>query len=143
MVDPSDDKLQNDIDIPVLIVGGGPTGLLLAHLLSKLRGLYSITLSSASYLHLQVKSLIIERYPTRLSAPKAHALSPRTLEICRQFDLDINKIRKLGSNRDDAYWVNFVTSLSGVYVGSIPYERMDVEVLEDTPAVSFLWIYEM
>jgi heterodisulfide reductase subunit A-like polyferredoxin len=27
------------IDVPVLIVGGGPTGLLLAYLLSKLRGL--------------------------------------------------------------------------------------------------------
>lgn len=26
------------IDVPVLIVGGGPTGLLLAHLLSKLGG---------------------------------------------------------------------------------------------------------
>jgi len=43
MVDPSDDKLQNDIDIPILIVGGGPTGLLLAHLLSKLGGQYSLT----------------------------------------------------------------------------------------------------
>jgi hypothetical protein len=82
-----------------------------------------------------VKSLIIERYATRLAAPKAHALSPRTLEICRQFDLDVNEIRKLGSGRDDAYWVNFVTSLAGHFVGSIPYERMDAEVLEATPTV--------
>jgi hypothetical protein len=79
--------------------------------------------------------LVIERYPIRLAAPKAHALSPRTLEICRQFDLDVNEIRKLGSNRDDAYWVNFVTSLTGKYVGSLPYERMDAEVLEQTPNV--------
>src|SRR6266849_1070189 len=95
----------------------------------------------SSLLRLVVKCLIIERYPTRLSAPKAHTLSPRTLEICRQFDLDINELRKLGSSRDDAYWVNFVTSLTGVYGGSIPYERMDVEELEDTPAVSSFWIY--
>jgi cation diffusion facilitator CzcD-associated flavoprotein CzcO len=27
-----------DVDIPVLIVGGGPTGLLLAHMLSQLQG---------------------------------------------------------------------------------------------------------
>jgi hypothetical protein len=27
-----------DVDIPVLIVGGGPTGLLLAHMLSQLEG---------------------------------------------------------------------------------------------------------
>ncbi|PMD39449.1 3-propionate hydroxylase [Hyaloscypha variabilis F] len=108
-----------DLDIPVLIVGGGPTGLLLAHMLSRLG----------------VKSLIIERYPTRLAAPKAHALSPRTLEICRQFGLDINTIRDLGTKRSDAYWVNFVTSLAGQYVGSLPYERMDMEVLEQTPAM--------
>ncbi|PMD30074.1 3-propionate hydroxylase [Hyaloscypha variabilis F] len=109
----------NDVDIPILIVGGGPTGLFLAHMLSQLG----------------VKCLIIERYPTRLAAPKAHALSPRTLEICRQFGLDVNAIRGIGTNRDDAYWVNFVTSLTGHYVGSLPYERMDAEVLEDTPTM--------
>ncbi|CZR64181.1 uncharacterized protein PAC_14078 [Phialocephala subalpina] len=108
-----------DVEVPVLIVGGGPTGLLLAHMLSRLG----------------VQSLIIERYPTRLAAPKAHALSPRTLEICRQFDLDVNEIRKLGTNKDDAYWVNFVTSLTGKYVGSLPYERMDAEVLEQSPTM--------
>lgn len=29
---------SKSVDIPVLIVGGGPTGLLLAHMLSQLRG---------------------------------------------------------------------------------------------------------
>ena len=82
-----------------------------------------------------VKSLVIERYPTRLGAPKAHALSPRTLEICRQFGVDVNEIRGLGTKRADAYWVNFVTSLTGIHVGDLPYERMDVDVLEDTPTV--------
>ncbi|KAG4438937.1 hypothetical protein IFR05_005563 [Cadophora sp. M221] len=110
---------EREMDIPILIVGGGPTGLLLAHMLTQLG----------------VKSLIIERYPTRLAAPKAHALSPRTLELCRQFDLDVNEIRRIGTNRDDAYWVNFVTSLTGQYVGSLPYERMDAEVLEQTPTM--------
>ncbi|KAH9210423.1 3-propionate hydroxylase [Leptodontidium sp. 2 PMI_412] len=110
---------EREMDIPILIVGGGPTGLLLAHMLTKLG----------------VKSLIIERYPTRLAAPKAHALSPRSLELCRQFDLDVNEIRNIGTNRDDAYWVNFVTSLTGQYVGSLPYERMDAEVLEQTPTM--------
>ncbi|KAF8851507.1 hypothetical protein BDZ45DRAFT_679079 [Acephala macrosclerotiorum] len=112
-------ETSQNVEVPVLVVGGGPTGLLLAHMLSRLG----------------VKSLIIERYPTRLAAPKAHALSPRTLEICRQFDLDVNEIRRMGTNRDDAYWVNFVTSLTGRYVGSLPYERMDAEVLEDTPTM--------
>jgi hypothetical protein len=79
--------------------------------------------------------LIVERYPERLGAPKAHALSPRSLEICRQFHLDVKKIRQLGTKRSDAYWVNFVTNLSGGTIGILPYERMDVDVLENTPEV--------
>jgi hypothetical protein len=82
-----------------------------------------------------VKCVVVERYADRLGAPKAHALSPRTLEICRQFHLDVAKIRQLGTKRKDAYWVNFLTNLSGQSVGVLPYERMDVEVLEHTPEV--------
>lgn len=51
MVDPSDDKRENDIDIPILIIGGGPTGLLLAHLLSELGGQYSLSLSPSTLPH--------------------------------------------------------------------------------------------
>ncbi|KAJ9647977.1 hypothetical protein H2199_001754 [Coniosporium tulheliwenetii] len=105
------------IDVPVLVVGGGPTGLLLAHLLSELG----------------VRSLLVEKYPERLGAPKAHALSPRSLEICRQFRLDTKAIRSLGTKRADAFWVNFVTDLSGERIGVLPYERMDPAVLESTP----------
>ncbi|KAJ5949705.1 FAD binding domain-containing protein [Penicillium verhagenii] len=108
-----------DEEVPVLIVGGGPSGLLLAFLLSQLG----------------VRSLVIERYLTRLAAPKAHALSPRSLEFCRQAGLDVNEIREIGSSRQDAYWVNFVTSLAGRRVGRLPYERMDHGVLNDTPTM--------
>ncbi|KAJ6024423.1 hypothetical protein N7540_005220 [Penicillium herquei] len=106
-------------EVPILIIGGGPSGLLLAFILSQLN----------------VRSLVIERYAERLAAPKAHALSPRSLEICRQAGLDVNEIRKIGSPRQDAYWVNFVTSLSGKQVGRLPYERMDRDVLDDTPTM--------
>jgi hypothetical protein len=54
------------IEVPVLIVGGGPVGMLGAIMLAK-RGL---------------SCLVAEKYPTRLDAPKAHALNPRSLEIC-------------------------------------------------------------
>ncbi|KAL4942397.1 hypothetical protein BDV06DRAFT_164335 [Aspergillus oleicola] len=108
-----------DDEVPILIVGGGPSGLLLAYMLAQLN----------------VQTLICERYPTRLAAPKAHALSPRTLELCRQFGLDVNEIRQLGSNREDAHWVNFVTNLRGKQVGRLPYERMDKEVLDATPTM--------
>ncbi len=84
-----------------------------------------------------VNSLIIERYHTRLAAPKAHVISGRTMEMCRQFDLDMNELRSQGTKREDAYWVNFVTSLQGHWVASFPFERYDPEVLEHTPAVSF------
>ncbi|KAI5238523.1 hypothetical protein E4T42_08967 [Aureobasidium subglaciale] len=107
------------IETSVLIVGAGPTGLLQAYLLSRLG----------------VKCTIIERYPQRLAAPKAHALSPRSLEICRQFGLDTNDIRNLGTPRSEAYWVNFITNLSGEHIGRLPYERMDVGVLKHTPEV--------
>jgi 2-polyprenyl-6-methoxyphenol hydroxylase-like FAD-dependent oxidoreductase len=80
-----------------------------------------------------VPNMIVERYPQRLGAPKAHALSPRSLEICRQANLDVKKIRSLGTQRRDAYTVNFVRSLSGERVGYLPYERMDPAVLDATP----------
>lgn len=76
---------------------------------------------------------MVERYPERLGAPKAHALSPRSLEICRQSGLDVRELRHLGTPREDAYWVNFVTNLAGEAVGRLPYERMDAGVLDHTP----------
>ncbi|KAJ5281401.1 hypothetical protein N7478_006773 [Penicillium angulare] len=106
-------------EAPILLVGGGASGLLLAYLLAQLN----------------IRSLVVERYASRLAAPKAHALSPRSLEICRQAGLDVNEIRKIGSPREEAYWVNFITSLSGKHVGRLPYERMDPGVLNDTPAM--------
>ena len=82
-----------------------------------------------------VQSLIIERYPERLAAHKAHAINPRSLEILRQYGLGEKRIRSLGTSRGDGCWVNFITSLSGDEVGRLPYERMDPEVLDDTPEV--------
>ena len=88
---------------------------------------------SCTVLTRTVKCTIIERYARRLAAPKAHALSPRSLEICRQVGLDANRIRQSGTPRGEAYWVNFITNLSGEKIGVLPYERMDVDVLDDTP----------
>ena len=80
-----------------------------------------------------VKSLIIERHATRLTAPKAHAIGPRSFDILRQYGFNIPEIREQGTPRESGRWVNFVTTLAGESLGQLPYERMDVEVLDDTP----------
>jgi hypothetical protein len=83
--------------------------------------------------------LIIERYPERLAAPKAHAINPRSLEIFRQFGLGEKCIRQLGTSRDDSSSVNFLTNLCGDMIGRLPYERMDPAVLDNTPEVNSLY----
>jgi 2-polyprenyl-6-methoxyphenol hydroxylase-like FAD-dependent oxidoreductase len=66
---------MSPIDVPILIVGGGPVGLLGAQLLGR-QGL---------------KVLLVEKYPSRLEAPKAHALNPRSLEICAAAGLSMRR----------------------------------------------------
>lgn len=80
--------------------------------------------------------IIVGRHLSRLGAPKAHALSPRSLEICRQFDISVAEIRQHPAPRHEARWVRFVTNLSGQEVGCLPYERMSLDVLDASPEVS-------
>ena len=56
---------MNDVEVPVLIVGGGGAGLTASMLLSKLG----------------VESLLVSAWPSTSILPKAHVLSPRTMEI--------------------------------------------------------------
>lgn len=71
----------------------------------------------------------------RLGVPKAHALSPRSLEICRQLGVPVGLIRSQPAHRADARWVRFMTTCDGELVGTLPYENMDLSVLEHTPEV--------
>ena len=50
----------------------------------------------------------------------------------RQFGLDTNAIRSIGSSRKDALWVILVYSLNNEYFGRLSYERMDCAVLDAT-----------
>ena len=60
------------IDVPVLIVGGGPVGL-----------------TASIYLSLfGVESLLVERHPGTAILPKARALNARTMEMYRQIGLE-------------------------------------------------------
>ena len=59
-------------DVPVLIVGGGPTGLVLSILLSRFG----------------VESLLVERDPSTCDHPQAHVVNFRSMEIFRLLGLD-------------------------------------------------------
>lgn len=60
------------IDVPVLIVGGGPVGLTASIYLS----------------HFGIRSLLVERHPGTAVLPKARALNARTMEMYRQIGLE-------------------------------------------------------
>lgn len=102
---------------PVLVVGAGPVGQLAALMLSRLG----------------IDSVLIDRRESPLMAPKAHAVNPRTLEICESLGVSADNIRALGASANDAGAVRFVGTLSGVEFGSLPYERQDEAALKDTP----------
>ena len=59
------------IDVPVLIVGGGPTGLGAALCLARLG----------------VKSLLVERHATTAVHPQAHVVNMRTMELFRNWGI--------------------------------------------------------
>lgn len=82
---------------------------------------------------------MVTRHLRRLGVPKAHALSPRSLEVVRQLGLPMHTIRKLPAHRRDSMYVRFVTNLAGQQVGALPYERMTLDVLEASPEVRLLF----
>src|SRR5580692_10532911 len=100
-----------------LIVGGGPVGLVAALLLAQ-QG---------------IGSIIVERRLTRLTAPKAHALNPRSLEICAALGIPRAEFEARATPARESGRVRFLTTLSGVEIGSLPYERQDAAVLDLTP----------
>jgi 2-polyprenyl-6-methoxyphenol hydroxylase-like FAD-dependent oxidoreductase len=94
---------------PVLVVGGGPVGMLTALLLAR-RG---------------VPSLLVDRYATRLEAPKAHVINPRSLEVLRAAGLDIHELREMAAPPEDDHCVRYLTSLTGAEFGRLPFEPQD------------------
>ena len=108
---------MKEIETTVLIVGGGPVGLLGAHLLAR-RG---------------VKVLVAEKYPQRLASPKAHALNPRSLEICAAAGLPMDDIHAAATRKTDGAHVRMMETLSAPPIGSIAYERQDDAVRAVTP----------
>lgn len=105
------------IETQVLIVGAGPVGLLGAQILGR-HG---------------IAALIVEKHLQRLDAPKAHALNPRSLEICHAAGLPMDAIHAAATPGAEGGFVHMITTLSEPPFGSLPYERQDDAVRRLTP----------
>jgi 2,4-dichlorophenol 6-monooxygenase len=104
-------------EVPVLVVGAGPVGLMAAILLGR-RG---------------VDTLVVDRRDGPHRAPQAHVVNPRTLEICRAAGLDMARLRERATRREDGGHVVWLTTLAGDELGRLPYERQGDDALAYTP----------
>ena len=109
--------MSTTIEVPALVVGGGPTGLALGILLGQ-QG---------------VRSLVVERRAEPLRAPAAHVVNARTFEILRAAGVDPEAIAAASRSPRDAGRVRFVTTLAGEELGSLPFECQGDDVLVATP----------
>ncbi|MEI8127193.1 MAG: FAD-dependent monooxygenase, partial [Actinomycetota bacterium] len=103
----------------VLIVGGGPAGLLLAILLRQL----------------DVACVVVEQRDGAQSAPAAHVVSARTLEICRSAGVDMDALETVASAPEEGAWVRWVESLVGPELGRVPFEGQHrfAQLFESSP----------
>ena len=108
---------SSDSSSRVLIVGAGPVGQLAALLLA----------------HHGVGSTLIDKRLATLSAPKAHAINARTLEICDSIGISATRLRALGASANEGGEVRFVGTLTGTEFGCLPYERQDEGAFAYTP----------
>ena len=87
------------IDVPVLIVGGGPVGL-----------------TASIYLSLfGVESLLVERHPGTAILPKARGINPRTMEMYRQIGLE-DEIRAVAMPAKFGAMILWSESLAGAEI---------------------------
>ncbi len=108
---------MTDIDVPVLIVGAGPAGLMAALLLRRLG----------------VDCRVVERRPAPHRAPAAHVVNARTFEICRAAGVDMGAVAAATLPPADGGYVRWVTTLAGEELGALPFERQGDDVLDLTP----------
>jgi 2-polyprenyl-6-methoxyphenol hydroxylase-like FAD-dependent oxidoreductase len=84
------------MNVPVLIVGGGPVGLTASFLLSRLG----------------IRSLLVERHPGTAIYPKARGINARTMEIFHQQGLEAD-IRRAGLPPDKVGLIVWAKTLAG------------------------------
>jgi 2-polyprenyl-6-methoxyphenol hydroxylase-like FAD-dependent oxidoreductase len=104
-------------EVPVLIVGAGPVGLMAAILLAR-HG---------------IEARLIDRRVHANRAPAAHVVNARTFEICRAAGVDAAAIAAAAGDPRDAGQVIWLTKLAGDEIGRLPFERQGEEALRFTP----------
>ncbi|MGH0037478.1 MAG: FAD-dependent monooxygenase [Myxococcota bacterium] len=105
------------IDVPYLVVGAGPVGMLGAILLAR-QGR---------------RVLVAERRAGPQPAPAAHVVNARSFEICRQAGVDMQAIERACKDPADAGHSRFVTRLNGEEIGRLPFEQQGDDCLRHTP----------
>jgi len=96
------------LDIPVLIVGGGPVGLTASLMLSRLG----------------IQSLLVERHSGTAILPKARAINARSMEMYRQLGLE-QEIRAAGMDPKFGGMVLWAESLVGREIQRLDREQLN------------------
>jgi 2,4-dichlorophenol 6-monooxygenase len=92
----------------VVVVGGGPVGLIQTLLLRQLG----------------LDVVVIEKRTEVQSAPAAHVVSARTFEVLRSLGLDMAAVAALCQKPEDGAYVRWVPSLGAPELGSVPFESL-------------------
>lgn len=107
------------LDVPVLIIGGGPVGLSASLLLSR-HG---------------IRSLLVERHPGTTIHPKARALNVRTMELFRTWGIEAD-VRARALAFDAAPDVVWMTTLVGEETRRVPFGGAADRDPTDSPTTS-------
>ena len=96
---------ERSIEVPVLIVGGGPTGLVSSILLSQLG----------------IKNMLVERRSRTSEHPKAHVVNMRSMEILSGLGLKQDYLLKFARPEADASKAIWCNKLVGPEIGRIDF----------------------
>ncbi len=109
------------LDIPVLISGGGPVGLMASLLLSQ-HG---------------VKSLLVERHPGTALTPKARGINARTMELFRQCGIEA-AVRDAGLSQTGTGLIVWTETLAGREIHRLVPGRATAKNMAMTPVKNCL-----
>src|ERR1700744_443255 len=109
------------LEVPVLIVGGGPVGLTAPILLSQ-QG---------------IKSLLVERHRGTAILPKARGINARTMEMYRQIGIE-QAIRDAGLSTERTGFIVWTESLAGREIERRVPGRMNPATRAVTPVLNCL-----